>query len=119
MSREPTISLKDADFAGHGCDIRDIDINPGIELVEIEVTPITRYVVKRYVHGRNEKGVYYGGSRVIGEFDNPQMADQVSTAMEQCSPHEDPNARMRLSRRRRSGMSLGEVLSGQRLSHTE
>ncbi|WP_447741574.1 hypothetical protein [Pseudomonas laurentiana] len=72
---------------------------------EYQVRPITRYIVTRYTSDADS-----ASSTLVGEFANGQQADLVADAMvakDQADGIE--------SIRTRHGLSLGEVISGQRL----
>lgn len=79
---------------------------------EYQVRPVTRYIVTRYaLDGASEGGAQGVSSVAVGEFDNGQQADLVADALvakDQADGIE--------SSRSRHGLSLGEVISGQRLS---
>lgn len=79
---------------------------------EYQVRPVTRYIVTRYESPTTTDEMLAGPSQssVVGEFASGQQADQVADAMvvkDQTDGIE--------SSRTRHGLSLGEVISGQRL----
>ncbi|UVL26808.1 hypothetical protein [Pseudomonas donghuensis] len=78
---------------------------------EYQVRPVTRYIVTRFAaDGASEGGSQGCSSVAIGEFANGQQADLVADALvakDQASGIEASRARY--------GLSLGEVISGQRL----
>lgn len=76
---------------------------------EYQVRPVTRYVVTRYASDADS-----AFSSLVGEFASGQQADLVVDAMvakDQADGIE--------SSRSRHGLSLGEVISGQRLEQAE
>ncbi|WP_458373022.1 hypothetical protein [Pseudomonas laurylsulfatiphila] len=78
---------------------------------EYQVRPVTRYVVTRYEAMSNGDGSQVGASSsVIGEFVNGHIADDVADGM----VAKDIAAGV-ASSRSRHGLSLGEVLSGNRV----
>ncbi|EPL03895.1 hypothetical protein [Pseudomonas sp. CF161] len=78
---------------------------------EYQVRPVTRYVVTRYEAMSNQDGSQHGAaSSVIGEFANGQIADDVAEGM----VAKDIAAGIE-SQRSRHGLTLGEVISGQRV----
>ncbi|AYN15496.1 hypothetical protein CHR29_10225 [Pseudomonas monteilii] len=78
---------------------------------EYRVRPVTRYIVTRFATEQvSEGGCCGASSSAIGEFASGQQADLVADAMvarDQADGIE--------SIRTRHGLSLGEVISGQRL----
>lgn len=77
---------------------------------EYQVRPVTRYVVTLYEATTNQDGSQTGdSSRVIGEFANGSLADEVANGM----VAKDIAAGID-SQRSRHGLSLGEVISGER-----
>lgn len=78
---------------------------------EYRVRPVTRFIVTRFTTEEvSEGGCCGAGSEVIGEFPSGQQADLVADAMvakDQADGME--------SSRSRHGLSLGEVISGQRI----
>ncbi|WP_330508192.1 hypothetical protein V1687_16960 [Pseudomonas putida] len=83
---------------------------------EYQVRPVTRYIVTRYEEATTKGELFLGPSQssVIGEFASGQQADLVADAMvakDQADGIE--------SSRSRHGLSLGEVISGQRLGSAE
>ena len=79
---------------------------------EYRVRPVTRYIVTRFTLDDSAEGGCQGMSSVaIGEFDNGEQADMVADAL----VAKDQGAGIE-SNRSRHGLSLGEVISGQRLS---
>lgn len=78
---------------------------------EYQVRPVTRYVVTRFATDQaQEAGGCGGSSSAIGEFASGHQADLVADAMvakDQADGIE--------SSRSRHGLSLGEVISGQRI----
>ncbi|BBR53509.1 MULTISPECIES: hypothetical protein [Pseudomonas putida group] len=83
---------------------------------EYQVRPVTRYIVTRYESPTTTDEMLSGPSQssVVGEFASGQQADLVADAMvakDQADGIE--------SSRSRHGLSLGEVISGQRLEQGE
>ena len=82
---------------------------------EYSVRPVTRYILTRFTTEQVSEGGSCGvSSSVIGEFASGQQADLVADAMvakDQADGIE--------SSRTRCGLSLGEVISGQRLEPGE
>lgn len=79
--------------------------------IEYQVRPVTRYIVTRYEAMSNEDGSQTGAaSSVIGEFVNGYIADDVADGMVAKDIATGIN-----SQRVRHGLSLGEVISGQRI----
>lgn len=81
---------------------------------EYQVRPVTRYIVTRYEQYSDGVGGGGAGSSVVGEFINGQMADLVADglmAKDRADGIESSCAR--------HGLSLGEVISGQRLKAQE
>lgn len=72
---------------------------------EYQVRPVTRYIVTRYATDADN-----ASSSLVGEFDSGQQADQVADAM----VAKDKAGGIE-SGRARHGLSLGEVISGQRI----
>lgn len=83
---------------------------------EYRVTPVTRYLVTRYDPVTTKDGgtTFSGGSRVVGEFPNGQIADEVAGGLAASDTAKGIEAH-----RTRHGLSLGEVLSGQRVDAGE
>ncbi|MFL1527843.1 hypothetical protein [Pseudomonas sp. O230] len=78
---------------------------------EYQVRPVTRYIVTCYTQETPSAGGGCGASSItVGEFGNAQQADNVADAM----VAKDAAAGIE-SRRSRHGLSLGEVISGQRI----
>lgn len=76
---------------------------------EYQVRPVTRYIVTRYATDADS-----ASSSLVGEFASGQQADLIADAMvakDQADGIE--------SSRSRHGLSLGEVISGQRLEQGE
>lgn len=78
---------------------------------EYQVRPVTRYIVTRFATEQaSEDGCCGASSSAIGEFPSGQQADLVADAMV-AKDRADGIA----SSRSRHGLSLGEVISGQRV----
>ncbi len=78
---------------------------------EYQVRPVTRYIVTRYtLDGPSEGGAQGASSVAVGEFSNGQQADLVADAMVTKDRADGIE-----SNRTRHGLSLGEVISGQRI----
>lgn len=78
---------------------------------EYQVRPVTRYVVTCYTQeSPSGSGACGASSITVGEFSNARQADTVADAM----VAKDAAAGIE-SRRSRHGLSLGEVLSGNRV----
>ncbi len=76
---------------------------------EYQVRAVTRYIVTRYATDADN-----ASSSLVGEFASGQQADLIADAMvakDQADGIE--------SSRSRHGLSLGEVISGQRLEQAE
>lgn len=73
--------------------------------IEYRVIPVTRYIVTRYTEIDGE-----GCSEQIGEFPSGTAADFVADGMVAAEQARGLNAE-----RHRSGLSLGEVISGKRI----
>ncbi|MEW9876556.1 hypothetical protein [Pseudomonas putida] len=76
---------------------------------EYQVRPVTRYIVSRYATDADS-----ALSSMIGEFPSGQQADLVADAMVAKDRADGIE-----SGRVRRGLSLGEVISGQRLEQAE
>ena len=76
---------------------------------EYQVRPVTRYIVSRYATDADS-----ASSSMIGEFPCGQQADLVADAMVAKDRGDGID-----SSRTRHGLSLGEVISGQRLEQAE
>lgn len=77
---------------------------------EYQVRPVTRYIVTRFATEQVQEGGGCGASSsVIGEFAGGHQADLVADAMVAKDKAEGIE-----SNRSRHGLSLGEVISGQR-----
>lgn len=72
---------------------------------EYQVRPVTRYIVSRYATDADS-----ASSSMIGEFPSGQQADLVADAMVAKDRADGIE-----SSRSRHGLSLGEVISGQRI----
>lgn len=72
---------------------------------EYQVRPVTRYIVTRYASDADS-----ASSSLVGEFASGQQADLVADAMVVKDRGDGIE-----SVRTRHGLSLGEVISGQRL----
>ncbi|MFA7892981.1 hypothetical protein [Pseudomonas putida] len=83
---------------------------------EYQVRPVTRYIVTRYEEATTKDELFLGPSQssVIGEFTSGQQADLVADAMVAKDKSDGIE-----SSRSRHGLSLGEVISGQRLGSAE
>ncbi|EKT4568470.1 hypothetical protein QEM43_004187 [Pseudomonas putida] len=83
---------------------------------EYQVRPVTRYVVTRYESPTTKDEMLLGPSQssVVGEFASGQQADLVADAMVAKDKADGIE-----STRTRHGLSLGEVISGQRLEQAE
>jgi hypothetical protein len=77
-----------------------------MKAIEYQVKPVTRYIVTRYGFGKD--GV--GFSVQIGEYQNGQQADLVADGMIALDEANGLEAN-----RSRGGLTLGEVISGNRL----
>ncbi len=78
---------------------------------EYQVRPVTRYIVTRYTQDSpSDSGASGASSITVGEFSNAQQADTVADAM----VAKDASVGIK-SRRSRHGLSLGEVISGNRV----
>ncbi|WP_286761981.1 hypothetical protein [Pseudomonas sp. UBA2047] len=79
---------------------------------EYQVRPVTRYIVTRYEQATTKDELFNGPSQssVVGEFASGQQADLVACAMAVCDRADGIE-----SSRTRHGLSLGEVISGQRI----
>lgn len=78
---------------------------------EYQVRPVTRYIVTRFkADGAEDGGCRGMSSEAIGEFANGQQADLVADAMVAKDQADGIK-----SSRSRHGLSLGEVISGQRI----
>ncbi|MBA5978746.1 hypothetical protein HT737_00110 [Pseudomonas sp. MD195_PC81_125] len=81
---------------------------------EYQVRPVTRYIVTCYTQEAPSAGGGGGASSIaVGEFSNAQQADTVADAM----VAKDLAAGIE-SHRSRHGLSLGEVISGQRVGQS-
>lgn len=81
---------------------------------EYRVRPVTRYIVTRFTTEKaSENGCCGASSSAIGEFASGQQADLVADAMVAKDQAEGIE-----SGRTRHGLSLGEVLSGQRVGES-
>lgn len=83
---------------------------------EYQVRPVTRYIVTRYESPTTTDEMLSGPSQssVVGEFASGQQADLVACAMAVCDRADGIE-----SSRTRHGLSLGEVITGQRLEPGE
>jgi hypothetical protein len=82
---------------------------------EYQVRPVTRYIVTRFATEQASEGGCCGASSsAIGEFPSGQQADLVADAMVAKDRADGIE-----SSRTRHGLSLGEVISGQRLEQAE
>ena len=80
-------------------------------ITEYQVRLVTRYIVTRYTHeSPSDNGCCGASSITVGEFSNAQQADVVADAM----VAKDSAAGIK-SHRSRHGLTLGEVISGQRV----
>ncbi|WP_313203367.1 hypothetical protein [Pseudomonas sp.] len=79
---------------------------------EYQVRPVTRYIVTRYEEATTKDELLLGPSQssVIGEFPNGKLADLVADGLVAKDQAEGIE-----SSRSRHGLSLGEVISGQRI----
>ena len=79
---------------------------------EYQVRPVTRYIVTRYEQATTKDELFHGPSQssVVGEFASGQRADLVADAMVAKDQADGVE-----SSRTRHGLSLGEVMSGQRI----
>ena len=75
-----------------------------MDKIEYRVKPVTRYIVTKHVPGENPITLQ------IGEYPNGHQADLVADAMVAL----DTSNRVE-SFRSRTGLSLGEVISGNRV----
>jgi len=83
-----------------------------MKIIEYRVRPVTRYIVTRYTEEPvSDSGACGAGSELIGEFPSGAAADSVADAMVTADQSRGLNAK-----RQRSGLSLGEVISGQRIN---
>jgi hypothetical protein len=82
-----------------------------MKTIEYRVRPVTRYIVTRYTQeAASDSGPCGAGSELVGEFPSGAAADSVADAMVIADQSRGMNAR-----RQRSGLSLGEVISGKRI----
>jgi len=82
-----------------------------MNIIEYRVRPITRYIVTRYAEDEvSDPGPSGASSVLVGEFPSGAAADSVADAMVTADQSRGLNAT-----RQRSGLSLGEVISGQRI----
>jgi hypothetical protein len=78
---------------------------------EYQVRPVTRYIVTCYTQDcPSDSGGCGASSTTVGEFSNSHQADSVADAM----VAKDSAAGIK-SNRTRHGLTLGEVISGQRV----
>lgn len=81
---------------------------------EYQVRPVTRYIVTRFATGQVSEGGGCGASSsAIGEFASGHQADLVADAMVAKDQADGVE-----SSRTRHGLSLGEVMSGQRVGES-
>lgn len=82
-----------------------------MKTIEYRVRPVTRYIVTRYTEeAASDPSPSGSSSELVGEFPSGTAADAVADAMVIADQSRGLNAE-----RHRSGLSLGEVISGKRI----